>query len=123
MIKVIPGLPEGVIGFEAVGKVKADDYRTVLDPAVAKVAEAHGKVRMLYVLGDDYEGFSTGAMWQDSKLGFADRKSFERIAVATDHNRVIDAIKVFAWMVPGEVRTYTMDQLDDAKAWLSEQSD
>ena len=122
MIKVIPDLPEDVIGFEAVGKVEADDYKTVLDPAVAKAVEAHGKVRMLYLLGEDFEGFSAGAMWQDSAVGIADRKSWERIAVVSDHNRIIDAIKVFAWMVPGEVRTYTMAQLDDAKTWLGEPS-
>ena len=31
-----------------------------------------------------------------------------------------DAVKLFAWMVPGEVRTYPLTELDDAKAWLSE---
>jgi hypothetical protein len=66
MIKVITDLPGDVVGFEAVGKVEADDCKEVLDPAVAKVIDAHGAVRMLYVLGDEYEGFTAGAMWQDS---------------------------------------------------------
>lgn len=120
MLKPIADLPENVIGFEAVGKVDADDYKDVLDPAVTKAAEANGKVRMLFVLGDYYERFTTGAMAQDSKVGVADRKVWERIAVVSDHNHILGTIHVFAWMVPGEVRTYAMAQMDEAKAWLGE---
>ena len=122
MLKPISGLPEDVIGIEATGKVEADDYRNVLDPAVAKAAEAHSKVRVLYVLGDDYESYSAGAMWQDSKVGGAERKAWEHIAVVSDHNHILGGIHAFAWMVPGEVRTYTMDQMDEAKVWLGEAS-
>ncbi len=32
----------------------------------------------------------------------------------------IDTFKLFAWMVSGEVRTYPMAELDDAKAWVAE---
>lgn len=34
MIRLIDQLPDNVIGFEAVGEVRASDYDTVLDPAV-----------------------------------------------------------------------------------------
>jgi len=36
------------------------------------------------------------------------------------HEHLLGSIRAFAWMVPGEVRTYPMSQLDEAKAWLSE---
>jgi len=120
MIKFIEGLPDNVIAVEAVGKVEADDYRNVLDPAIAKAIETHDKLRFLYVIGEAYDGFTAGAMWQDTKVGLGDRKAWERIAVVSDHRALIDAFKVFAWMVSGEVRTYPMAELDDAKAWLSE---
>ena len=120
MIKYIEGLPENVIAVEAVGKVDADDYRDTLEPAIAKAVETHDKLRFLYVMGEAYDGFSPGAMWEDTKVGLGDRKAWERIAVVSDHRGLIDAIKVFGWMVPGEVRTYPLATLDDAKAWLSE---
>ena len=47
MIEVIPDLPEGVVGVEAVGEVTADDYRNVLIPAAEAVLEQHGKARLL----------------------------------------------------------------------------
>ena len=33
MIKELTGLPTGVIGFEATGKLRAEDYRDVVVPA------------------------------------------------------------------------------------------
>ena len=122
MLRMIEGLPANVVGVEAVGKVEADDYRTVLDPAV-EAAAAHGKVRLLMVLGDEYDGYSAGAAWQDTKLGFGERKAWERIALVTDHERMQDAVGLFAWMVPGELRTFAVAGLDDAVAWLGEAAD
>ncbi len=58
MIRVIQDLPDDAGGFGAVGKVEADDYKDVLDPAVAKAIAAHGTVRILYELGDECEGYT-----------------------------------------------------------------
>ena len=41
MIKVLTGLPEGVIGFETEGEVRAEDYRDVLIPEVEKLSLIH----------------------------------------------------------------------------------
>lgn len=123
MLKLLDGLPDDVVGIEAVGKIAADDYRTVLDPAVAAAVEAHGRIRLLYLLGPDYDGFSAGAMWQDSKLGMSEREHFERIAVVSDHERLTDALGHFGWMFPGELRTYSLAQLEAARAWVSEAGD
>jgi SpoIIAA-like len=120
VLKLMAGLPANVVAIEAVGKVEADDYRSVLDPALAAATKGGAKVRLLYLLGGQYEGYSTGAMWEDTKLGMQDFNRFDRIAVVTDHNVMADAIRVFGWLVPGEVRTYTTAQLDDARAWVSE---
>lgn len=120
MLKLIDGLPANVVAIEATGTVEADDYRTVLDPAAAAAIEAHGKVRLLYVLGDAFTGYSPAAMWEDTKLGFHDLSAWERIAIVTDHAALADAIRVFGWLIPGEVRTYPASQLADARGWIGE---
>jgi hypothetical protein len=120
MLKLMDGLPANVIAIEASGKVEADDYRKVLDPAAAAAIKDHGKVRLLYLLGDAFTGYTPAAMWEDTKLGFHDMSAWERIAVVTDHGALADAIRVFGWLVPGEVRTYPTGQLAEAKAWVSE---
>jgi hypothetical protein len=120
MLALMPGLPANVVAIEATGKVEAEDYREVLDPAAAAAIEAHGKVRLLYVLGAAFTGYSPAAMWEDTKLGLHDLSAWERIAVVTDHGALADAIRVFGWLIPGEVRTYPIGQLAEARAWVSE---
>jgi hypothetical protein len=120
MLKLIPGLADNVVGIEAVGKVEAADYQQVLDPAAARAIRDHDRVRLLYVLADQYEGYSAAAMWEDTKLGFHDLKAWERIAVVTDHGTLADTVRVFGWLIPAEVRTYPVSQLDEAKQWIGE---
>ena len=56
MIRVIENMPLGTIGLEAVGKVTEDYYRDVLLPAVSAALE-RGDVRLLYVLGKDFDSY------------------------------------------------------------------
>ena len=120
MLRLLEGLPANVVAIEASGKVEAADYRTVLDPAAAEAIKTHGKVRLLYLLGDAFTGYSPAAMWEDTKLGFHDLSAWERIAVVTDHGALADAMRVFGWLIPAEVRTYSTGQLAEAKTWVSE---
>ena len=60
-------MPAGTVGVEAVGKVTEDDYRDVLVPAVTRALESKD-VRLLYVLGDDFDAYSVSAMWADATL-------------------------------------------------------
>lgn len=120
MLKLISDLPDNVVGIEASGKVQADDYHTVLDPAAAAAIKEHRKVRLLYVLGDAFQGYSAGAMWEDTKLGLHDLSAWERIAVVTDLAALADAVRVFGWLIPADVRTYATSHIEDARGWVSE---
>ncbi len=42
----------------------------------------------------------------------------ERIAVATDVDWVEHAIKALGWMMPGRVRVFDDDEVDEAERWL-----
>jgi SpoIIAA-like len=119
VITLLSDLPANVVGIEAVGDVSADDYRDVLEPAVAQALQQHDKLRLLYVLGEEFEGYSAGAAWQDTKLGIGHWGAWERIAVVTDRGWIQDGVKAFAWMLPGEVHVYPLAERDDAAAWVS----
>ena len=69
MLKVLDDLSDHVIGVEATGKVTDDDYENVLVPALQSARNAHERIRFIYVLGDDFDGWSLGAVWEDAKLG------------------------------------------------------
>jgi hypothetical protein len=117
MIRVMDHMPIGTIGFEATGKVTKEDYEGVLVPAVTAAME-HGDIRLLYVLGDDFESYSPGAMWSDTRLWAGHRKAWERVAVVTDVDWIENAVKAFGWLMPGRIRVFDDDDVDQAKLWL-----
>jgi len=119
MIRLLPDLPANVIGAEAVGRVEKDDYTRILEPAVAAALESHDKIRLLYVLGPEFEGYSAGAGWEDTKLGVGHWGAWERIAVVTDREWIADAVKALGWMLPGEVRVLGTDERAEAEAWIT----
>src|SRR6188472_1661708 len=90
MIRLLTDLPEGVVGIEAVGHVEADDYANVVEPAIQAALQHSDKVRLLYVLGEGFEGYSAAASWEDAKLGIGHWSAWERIAIVTDHDWIRD---------------------------------
>jgi SpoIIAA-like len=117
MITQLDGLPEGVIGFEASGKIAAEDYRDVIVPALEHAAKA-GDVRFLIVMRD-FEGISGGAIWQDLKIGIEHLRSWKRIALVTDIDWMTHAAHLFGWMTPGETKTFTLAQKNQAIEWVA----
>jgi hypothetical protein len=45
-----------VLGIEAVGEVTADDYESVMLPAVSAARQGGEKARLLYLLGPEFTG-------------------------------------------------------------------
>ena len=119
MIEPIEPAPAGVLAFRAVGRVQAADYENVLAPAIDAAVAEHGKVRLVYELGDAFDGYSAGAAWEDMKIWAPHLTKWERCAVVTDHGWIRDALRVFGVFMPGDVRVFPTTELDDALAWAS----
>jgi hypothetical protein len=117
MISQLDGLPAGVLGFETSGKIAAEDYRTVVMPAVEQAARA-GDVRFLIVMRD-FDGISGGAVWQDLKIGVEHLHSWKRIALVTDISWMSHVTDLFGWMTPGETKTFSLDQREQAVEWVA----
>ena len=119
MLELLPGLPDNVLGIKAVGEVEEDDYEDILVPAIEDRLERHDKIRLLYVLGPEFEGYDGEAMWEDAKLGFKTFTSYDRVAVVTDAVWVRRSVKAFGWMMPGDVDVFPVDDLARAREWVS----
>jgi hypothetical protein len=119
MIEVLTGLPENVIGFSAYGKVTAEDYERHIVPAVEEALAKNDKVRLLYQLGEDFDGFEAGAIWEDAKVGLSHLAAWERIAVVTDLEWLRSVTKAFGFAMPGEVRVFSNAELEGARDWLA----
>lgn len=119
MIELLSNLPESIVGIAASGHVSASDYETVLVPAIEAALRKRGKVRLLYVLGSDFTGFTPGAMWEDAKLGLAHFSAWERVAVVTDVTWVANAISMFKFVMPCPVQAFAIKDRAKAEVWIA----
>lgn len=120
MLEILPDTPGNVVAVSATGQVIRRDYDEVLIPAVEQAAQAHERVRILYHLGPYFVGFSAGAMWDDARLGVRHLRAFERIAVVTDTEWVVNSVKAFAFVIPCPVKIFPDASLEEALAWIAE---
>jgi hypothetical protein len=121
MIEVLPDMPEGVTGIRVSGRVSGDDIRE-FKPTMEELPKS-GEIRIVEVIASDYEGFGPGGLVEDLKMGlgalFKHHSAFKRIAVVSDKEWVAHMLHALAWMVPGELALFRLDDLDRAKEWAA----
>jgi hypothetical protein len=121
MIEVLENMPAGVTGIRISGKVTGDEISRFM-PEMEKLLGTD-EVRFVEVIGPDYEGFGRGGLVEDLKQGFGTliqhRSAFKRIAVVTDKDWVGHTVHAVAWMVPGELEVFGLDELERAKRWAA----
>ena len=120
MIELIEGLPDAVVGLEAVGEVESADYEAIAAPAVTHALERHPKIRLIHVLNDRFTGYTAGGAMQDAMLGLAHPRSFDRIAVVTDSESIRRLVMLAGWSIPGELKLFPNRERAQAEAWASE---
>jgi hypothetical protein len=119
-IQLIHGLPDAVVGFEAIGEVESADYDVIAAPAVKHALERHPKIRLIHVLDERFTGYTAGGAWQDAMLGFAHPRSFDRIAVVTESESIRRLVTLAGWSIPGELKLFPNREREQAQAWASE---
>lgn len=110
-------LPDGaVVALRAVGQLSIDDYRAVIEPEIARVADAAHRLRLMLHLGEQFTGFGEGA-WGDLTADIRQMR-FHRGAVVTDDRVIRTGLNVLKWTLKGEVRTFRNHEYDSAVSWL-----
>ena len=121
MIEVLADMPAGVTGIRVSGRLSGDDLRA-FRPTMDELVNTE-EIRIVEVIAPDYEGFGPGGLIEDLKLGFGallhHHSAFKRIAVVSDKDWVVHALHAFAWMIPGEMALFRLDQFEEAKAWAA----
>jgi hypothetical protein len=118
MIELEPDLPAHVVVATAHDTVDGHDYDDVLVPAVEAATAGDAKARLLYVLADDFEGYTASAALDDTRIGVQHWGDFERIGLVSDHQAYRGLVRSMGFLIPGEVRVFSLDDLDRARDWL-----
>lgn len=119
MIRVLDGMPDGVVGFTASGKLTTDDYTQVLVPAIEAASAGSGQIRILLDFTGSFDGVEAGAVWEDLRMGVRNFSAWERIALVTDHKWMRDGLTMFSWAIPGEARAFSASDRETAIEWLA----
>ena len=121
MIEVLSDMPNGVTGIRVSGRLRGEDLRE-FKPAMEGLVNTE-EIRIVEVIASDYEGFGRGGLVEDLKLGFGalfqHHSAFKRIAVVSDKEWVAHTLHALAWMVPGELAIFGLDELERAKEWAA----
>ena len=119
MIELLPDMPEGVTGIRVWGRLRGDELRD-LKPSIEELLNT-GEIRIGEVIAPDYEGFGPGGFVEDLKLGLGTvlphHSAFKRIAIVSDKDWVAHVLHALAWMIPGELAVFGLDELERAKEW------
>jgi hypothetical protein len=114
-------MPEGVTGIRVSGRLRGDELRKV-KPSIDELLRT-GEIRIVEVIASDYEGFGPGGLLEDLKLGFGTvlprHSAFKRIAIVSDKEWVAHTLHALAWMIPGELAVFGLEELERAKEWAA----
>ena len=120
MIKPIENLPGNIIGFRYEGEVTSEDYKTVLYPAVEAALKKTKDLKMLVEITESFAKFTLHAAWDDAAVAFKYFRDWKKIAFLSDKDWLNHTIKALSFLTPGQLRTFSANQTEDAINWLKE---
>ena len=119
MLKQMPDMPVGTVGFEAVGKVDDDDFEHAVEPVLRGEIAAGRKIRLLYLLGPELREYEGDTLAEEMKFAARHPTQYERVAVVSDEDWLRPALRVLSVLVPGQLRAFPVNQLAAAREWLA----
>ena len=119
MLSIINDLPPNVVGVTATGEVDKQDFETVLMPALDELQKRTGKINYLLLLETTVGNFTVGAWFNDLVLGMKHFTHWNRIDIVTNQKMVEKFSDAFSILVPGESKGFSIDELEEAKRWVS----
>lgn len=121
MIELLADVPEGVTGIRVSGRLSGEELRAI-KPAITEQMKSGSEIRIVEVI-DGYSGFGPGGLLEDLKLGLGTvlphHASFKRIAIVTDTDWITHTLHALAWIVPGEMKVFGLDEIEAAKQWAA----
>ncbi len=112
-------LPVGkIVTLKFRGKVSKADYEEFV-PQIEYLMKGDAKIRLLIEL-HDFEGWTAGAMWEDTKFAARHFNDIERLAVVGEarwERSMTTFIKAFTMAA---VKYFDMQNVDQAHQWIRE---
>ena len=101
-------------------KLTTEDYNEFV-PMIEGMMESNSKIRLLVEL-HDFEGWTAGALWEDSKFAARHFNDIERLAVVGDKRWEKGVTMFIKPFTSAEVRYFDIKTVDEARQWIHEKN-
>ncbi|WEK43046.1 MAG: STAS/SEC14 domain-containing protein [Candidatus Sphingomonas colombiensis] len=112
---VIEVADDGLVELVVDGTITRADFDKVVTTLEGEFG-THGKVNIVEVVRK-FGGIAPHLWWQDVKWSFGHLDRFGRCAMVTDSGWIGPVARVVAAMLPIELKTFGMSELEAARAW------
>jgi len=119
MIEILKDMPSNVVGFRALGIVTKEDYQNIVTPEVDRLVTRTNALNFLLVLDTEIENFTVGAWVQDALIGLKNLTKWNRSAIVTDSDSVINFTNGLSYLVPGEFMGFKKENYEAALSWVA----
>jgi len=99
-------------------KLDKEDYETFV-PMIERQIEAGAPIRLLVEL-KDFEGWTAGALWEDTKFAARHFKDIERMAVIGESRWEKGGTFFFKPFTAAKVRYFDNREMEGARQWIRE---
>lgn len=104
-----------VVEIRIVGRVTQNDMDQIL-PKMEAFIERHGTIRLVEII-ESFEGFDPTTILDGLKFDLNHLTDVTHAAVVSDIGWVGVMTRASSMVMPVTIRAFTMDQLDEARAW------
>jgi hypothetical protein len=118
VLRFVEGNGGDVLEIRASGRLTSDDYRLALAPRLDAALRTGKKLKVLFLMDETFAGWTPGAAWLNTVVDVRHRKDFGKLAIVGAPAWEEWCLKLAGLLIAGEIRSFTRDQLDLARAWL-----
>ncbi|MGQ0480267.1 MAG: STAS/SEC14 domain-containing protein [Pseudonocardia sp.] len=117
VIERLTGLPAGIDGLRAEGRITRGDYQRAVAPLLDEAIRDDRRIRALMEF-DSFGGITPAGMWTDLRLGVRAFRHWAGYALLTDLRWVRETTRLAAFFVPFPVRVFDRAERAAAVVWL-----
>ncbi|MCA1959697.1 MAG: STAS/SEC14 domain-containing protein [Desulfomonile sp.] len=118
MIEILPESHNDILAVRGSGKLTKQDYEEILLPRLEEMVGEHSKIRFLFYMDRDFEGWEPGAAWDYAKFGFRHRNNFSKVAGVCGPKWVEWEFKLKSLFTGAGVKTFPCDRRSEALEWI-----
>jgi hypothetical protein len=117
-IKLEEGTAGKIVTLVFKGKISQDDYELFV-PQLEGLMGQDEKIRLLVELRD-FEGWTAGAAWEETKFAVKHFNDIERLTVVGDRQWEKAMTKFMKAFTTASVKYFDMSDMEAAKQWIRE---